>query len=670
MLLRNTIALVFACLISCISLAQEVLWATNVIEFSSELSPVEYSANQALHKPNVYPVGGENPNAWLPKKSDRIDFIKVGFEKPTRVQQIAVAESMNPSAVKEVYAYDAADTEYKIFDLIPEKINVSRRILNIFIDRTSYDVHAIKIVLDGKSVDGYNSIDAIGIADSKEPIKIEVNLPEDLNTDLKSERLNRNVNSSYPEIKPLVSPDGQILYFSRQNHPENTGGQEDKEDIWYSEKDNNGEWTMAKNIGAPLNNEGPNFISSITPDGNTAVILLGNRYEKSGKMKAGVSVSTRTSEGWTEPTSLNIENDYNLSKKVGYYLANNRKILLMSVQRDDTRGGRDLYVSFQKGDNTWTEPKSLGDDINTANEEHAPFLAADDKTLYFSSKGFSGYGGDDIYVSRRLDDTWLNWSEPENLGPSVNSENDDQFFNVSADGEQAFFSRSVGENDADIFDISLPELFRPTAIVMVKGKVFNRKTQEPVSARIFYESLPAGEEIGTINSDPVTGEYQILLPSGARYGYLAEAEGFVAINENIDLDNTAEYKEIEQNLFLVPVETGAVIRLNNIFFDFDKSTLKEESFPELNRIADLLKDKATMEVELAGHTDNIGSKAYNQRLSERRAKAVFDYLVNQGVNENRLTTIGYGKDRPIASNDDEEDGRELNRRVEFKILKE
>lgn len=646
-----------------------VHWASKVIEFSSQLSPVEYAATQILHKPNVYPEGGDNPNAWLPKKPDKTEFIKVGFDTPVRVQQIAIAESLNPSAVTEVLLYDENNKEYSVFSLSPSPINLSRRLLNIFIDRTPYEVHALKIIMDGSTVEGYNSIDAVGISDSKEPIKIELNLAEGLNTEVKSERLSENVNSPYKEIKPLISPQGDILYFSRQNHPDNIGGADDIEDIWYSEKNKTtGEWEVAKNIGPPLNNDGPNFISSITPDGNTAILLLGNKYGKSGKMTAGVSVSTKTSEGWEEPTALDIKNDYNLSPQVGYYLANNRKVLIMSVHRRDSRGDRDLYVSFLTDDGTWSEPKNLGDNVNSASEESSPFLAPDDKTLYFSSKGYSGYGGTDIYLTRRLDDTWENWSEPENLGPGINSASDDVFFNIDPKGENAYFSRSVSDDDADIFSINMPDLFRPTAVVLVKGKVYDRKTQKPVGARIFYEKLSDGEEIGTVNADPVTGAYQILLPSGEKYGYLAESAGYVAINENIDLENTTEYAEITQNLILVPIEKEVTIRLNNIFFDFDKASLKSESSPELNRLVKLLEENESMRIEISGHTDNIGTRKYNQALSERRARSVYNFLVENGVNGSRLETIGYGKDKPMVSNDDEEDGRELNRRVEFKIL--
>ncbi|MCK5699643.1 MAG: OmpA family protein, partial [Cyclobacteriaceae bacterium] len=178
------------------------------------------------------------------------------------------------------------------------------------------------------------------------------------------------------------------------------------------------------------------------------------------------------------------------------------------------------------------------------------------------------------------------------------------------------------------------------------------------------------KEIGTIESDPLTGEYQIILPSGAMYGYLAESEGYIAINANIDLKDVDVYGELIKNLYLVPIEKGAVVRLNNIFFDFDKYVLKEASFPELNRIVELINKNKGIQISVEGHTDNIGTQEYNNKLSKRRANAVVDYLVKGGIAKDRMQSKGWGKTKPIVSNDDEIDGRELNRRVQFVILEE
>jgi OOP family OmpA-OmpF porin len=527
------------------------------------------------------------------------------------------------------------------------------------------------VVLQCDAVPGYPAIDAIAISSSTLQVQQEVQVYEAAIVNANPERLSETVNSIYDELKPLVTPDGKTLLFSRQFHPENTGGEEDPEDIWFSQwNEETQEWMEAENMGAPLNTKGPNYISSISPDGNSVIITLGNRYTRNGKMKAGVSMSSRTSQGWTNPKPFKIVKEFNTSENSNYFLANNREVLLMSVQGNPTFGARDLYVSFLMDDGRWSEPLNLGGDINTALEETAPFLAADDKTLYFSSDGITGYGKQDIFISRRLDDTWTNWSEPENLGPQINSIDDDSFFNIPPTGEYGYFSRNSNGSNSDIFRFELPKEHQPDAVVTVRGVVYNTKTQKPMQARIFYERLPEGKEIGTIDSDPFTGEYQIILPSGAEYGYLAEAEGYVAINANVDLTDTEDYGEFTKDLFLVPIETGAKVRLNNIFFDFDKSTLKEASFPELKRVIQMMKENPDVRLSIEGHTDNIGTVAYNLKLSERRAAAVVKYLKENDIDMNRLETKGWGKSKPLVSNDDEIGGREINRRVEFIILED
>jgi len=665
----KVILLGFLLLFATLLQAQNVQWASRVIEFSSELTPVPYSANQILHKPNVLPVGGESPSAWTPSKPNRVEFIKVGFETPMRIQQIAIAESYNPSSVAKVFTYDKDNKEYLINEFSPRQISIKGRLLNIFFDMTPYEVHAIKIELDGKAIAGYSSIDAIGISDSNIPIEVTIHIAENLRDDLVAERLSENVNSPYSELRPLISPDGNTLFFSRRNHPDNVGGEKDMEDIWYSERNlETGEWQEAKNLAGNLNNKGPNFISSISPDGNSILLLLGNEYHNKGKMRAGVSLSRKTEDGWSAPEALEIENNYNLSDNANFFLSNSRKSLIMSVQRDDTYGDRDLYVSFLKEDGKWSEPMNLGPTLNTAHAEIAPFLAGDETTLYFSSKGFSGYGGNDIFMTRRLDDTWKNWSEPENLGPTINTEKDDQYFNIPASGEHAYFSREFSLDNMDIYRVQMPIFLKPSPVILVKGKVFDSKTKKPISAKILYEKLPEGMEVGEATSTAGTGDYQIILPSGSNYGYRAESEGYIAISANVDLTDLKEYKEIEKDLYLVPIEKEEVFTLSNIFFDFDKANLKQESNPELNRLVKFLTSSPNIIIEIAGHTDSKGSDEYNQKLSERRAKSVHDYIVSNGISKPRVRYVGYGESRPIATNETDE-GRTQNRRVEFKILK-
>ncbi|MCE7862122.1 MAG: OmpA family protein [Bacteroidetes bacterium CHB5] len=656
--------------------AQSVQWASKVLDVSSELTPVQYSAQQALGKPNVLPAGGQNPGAWTPDKPKRSEFIKLGYSKPMQIQQIAIAESYNPGALYKVFVYDEAGREYQVNTFNPMAVPLQGRMLNVFVEKTSYKVAAVKLEFDGSALPDYFSVDAVAISDSNIPIIADINLPELLSKGLVVERLDTNVNSDYSEYNPLLSPDGKTLYFSRKNHPENAGGISDKEDIWYSELGADGKWTLAKNMGSQFNNNQPNFVNTVsaTPDGKSVILLLGNKYLEKGKMVAGVSISSNIGGTWSDPKPLEIENDYNYNEKANYFLANTRKALLMSVERDDSEGGRDLYVSFEKEDGKWTQPLNLGKSINTVGEESAPFLASDDKTLYFSSNGFSGYGGSDVYMSKRLDDTWTNWSDPENLGPDINTTLDDLFFNIPSTSEYAYYSRGVTVDNSDIFRVKMPMFMTPEPIVIVKGKLVDAKTGEPIGAKIIYERLPDGKEVGVTYSDPKTGEYEIHLPGGHLYGFRAEADGHISENQNLDLRGfTKDGVLADKNITLAPIEVAVVdvnttIKLNNIFFDFDKAVLRAESFPELNRIVAMMKEKSTMQVEIAGHTDPIGTEEYNLGLSKRRANAVSNYLIKQGVEATRINTVFFGESKPIDTTQTRE-GNRKNRRVEFKILK-
>lgn len=673
---RLLLALGFVLTMSFHSFSQTVQWASKVIESSSELTPVQYSAQQILGKPNVLPAGGQNPNAWTPDRPKRKEFIKVGFDNPIQIEQIAIAESHNPSALSAIFAYDQAGKEYPIRTFNPMAVPLQGRMLNVFMAKTPYKVAAVKLEFDGAALADYFSIDAVAISDINYPIIANISTPELLSAGILVERLDEKVNSDYSELNPLLSPDGKTLYFSRRNHPENVGGVNDKEDIWYSELGADGKWTLAKNMGPTFNNDNPNFINAIstTPDGKSVVILLGNKYLDKGKMLAGVSISDNINGKWSKPKPLNIENDYNFNEKANYFLTNTRRALLMSVEREDSRGGRDLYVSFTKNDSSWSEPLNLGALINTAGEESGPFLASDDKTLYFSSNGFSGYGGSDVYVSKRLDDTWTNWSEPQNMGPDINSKTDDLFFNIPSTSEFAYYSRGVTPENADIFRAKLPFYKSPEPVVIVKGKLIDAKTGKPIGAKIIYESLPDGKEVGVTYSNPETGEYEIHLPGGKLYGVRAEAKDHISASQNLDLRNVTKDGTVEQkNMTLEPIEVARIepdakIELNNLFFDFDKSQIKPESFPELNRIVKLMEEKSTMEVEISGHADATGPEQYNLTLSEWRAKIVAKYLTDKGIAKNRILVSFYGEAKPIDTNNTKE-GRRKNRRVEFTIKK-
>jgi OmpA-OmpF porin, OOP family len=229
-----------------------VQWADKVLGFSSQLTPIQYAATQALGKPSVLPAGGQNPGAWAPDKPNRSDFLKLGFAAPMQVQQVAVAESHNPSALFRVLLYDEAGKEYEVYSLNPGAKPLKSRMMNIFFDKTPYNVTAVKLEFDGGAVPDFYGIDAVAISDSNYPVLAFVPTPELLADDIIIEAMDGSVNSEYSELNPMLSPDGKTLYFGRKNHPQNTGGVKDKEDIWYSQLGEDGKWQLARNMGRPV----------------------------------------------------------------------------------------------------------------------------------------------------------------------------------------------------------------------------------------------------------------------------------------------------------------------------------------------------------------------------------------------------------------------------------
>lgn len=647
--------------------AQDVQWANKVLEYSSELEEKQYSIQQLLGKPNVYPWGEGSPNAWTPAKPSSREFVKVGFANPKPIRQIAIAESYNPSTLSRIYFYDEKGTEYLIIQREPVIVNQPGRFLRLFTELTTYNVAAVKLEFQGDAVPGYYSIDAIGITDSETPIDLQLELVPNVKEELQSEKLSAQVNSPYEELGPTLSPNGKQLFFGRKFHPENLGGVDDYEDIWVSDLDTvNNEWKEARNVGEPLNNSGPNWVSSITPDGNTLVLLIGNEYDaKKKRLISGVSMSSKEGQGWSEPTALQIDDFYNVSEKANFFMANSRKTMLMSITREDSYGDRDLYVSFMKRDGTWTAPMNLGANVNTASPETSPFLASDDKTLFFSSEGYIGFGKGDIYMTRRLDDTWQNWSEPLNMGPQVNDDGDDLFFTMPAEGNFAYYTKEDSLGDMNIFRLPMPLFYEIDPVITISGRVMDGETQAPLDALVTYETLEDGKEVGRVNTDPTTGEYTITLPAGKEYQYIVKVDGYLPISENVDLTNQRESKSFTNDMIMVPVKSTAEISLNNVFFNFDSYQLLPKSKSELDRMVEVMNEN-DITVNIIGHTDYIGTEAYNKELSERRAEAVVNYLVENGIKRNRLNYKGMGETEPAVPNTSVEN-RAKNRRVNFKI---
>ena len=556
-------------------------------------------------------------------------------------------------------------------------------------------------------------------------------------------KMNDKINTLYHQLSPVISMDGNKLYYFVGNHPQNTYGKEGSQDIWVSTLDDKGVWSEGKRLGPPLNQNRYNQVFNVLPDGS--LFVRGGRAKNS----KGFSIVT-TGGSWTE---LNIPGFNDMDKGIfngGTISADgNHLVIYMSEKQGDKFS--DLYVS-NLVNGQWSKPVKLK--ISSPADEFSPFLAPDQKTLYFASDRYhkDKVGGTDVYKVTRLDDTWLNWSEPVNLGKQVNTPVADAYFSIDAHGN-IFTARAGARIDGGNYDLFVlkPRNFR----IVLTGTTYNQKTnltvqslvdvkmkdQQPVHLKttpngVFETRVPEIDtytldvaatgfmpftqsyKVPRINSDttihvdvyltpltkqlvlagdlidkktdqkinvgkvdivykpdrtvkynlPVTtGKYQQNIAGLGWYLFTASAEGYLNATDSVQVESE-EVTPVIKNLFLAPIEVGLTVRLKNIYFDYDKTTLKPESFVELNKVVDFLKQNPTVSIEIAGHTDSRGSDTYNQNLSQGRSQAVVDYLVSQGIESYRLEAHGYGESRPIDTNNTEE-GMANNRRVEFTVLK-
>ncbi|MCY7349379.1 MAG: OmpA family protein [Cytophagaceae bacterium] len=667
-----------------------VYWASNVLGVSSESirpdqSP-EYRAIQALGKPNRMPQHGPSYCAWQPAMPDAgEEWIRVGFETVVPILQVAIAENAGAGSIVRVFLYDEKGQEYLIADTSYAPRGEGQMFRILFKNPTPYRVASLKILLNTARRPGFSQIDAIGISPYDTLIDAQVNVspkapkPEQV----VKENLGAGVNSKAKELNPVISPDGKTLYFTRWGHPDNLGKivtettssgkttQMKTQDIWVSDFQN-GSWQPARNLGAPLNNDEHNAICSVSADAKT--ILLLNEYLPNGQMAEGLSQSMRLKTGWAFPTPVRIKNFNQRSRFSEYAISPDRRVMVMAVQRKGTFGNKDLYVAFPQPDDSWSEPKSLGKVVNTAEDETSPFLAADGKTLYFSTGGHAGYGSNDIFMTRRLDDGWTNWSEPENLGPGINTPLWDGYFSIPASGDYAYLSsetNSLGKED--LFRLRLFDAVKPEPVAIVSGAVLNFADKKPLSADVVTEVLSGGTDSlrnqpGPLTYDPQTGDYKLVLALKRSYGLAPVKKGYVAMSETIDLTNERRYREIRKNLYLIPLEPGQKITLNNVFFDQSQFELLPASFSELNRLVGIMKQNPTLEIMLEGHTDNQGDFNLNLKLSEDRVKAVKKYLEDKAIESRRIQTKGWGPTQPVASNLTD-DLRRKNRRVDFLVVK-
>jgi OmpA-OmpF porin, OOP family len=487
------------------------------------------------------------------------------------------------------------------------------------------------------------------------------------------ENLGKLINSTYEEISPYITPDGSKIFFIREDHPQNTMvGQ--TQDVWWCKMQNDSIISEAKHLGFPFNTMVNNSINFQSADGQ--IRFMKGVFDKFGQfVKSGYSYTVMTPEGWSDPIAMNIKKYSKMSKGkyVGMCVSPSANVMILSFSEKKGHDRSELYISKRINDKNWTKPVKIN---GTLDGDFAPFIASDNKTVYFSSYARGGYGSADIFVMKRLDDTWLNWSTPENLGPKVNTKDWDAYFKVSPSGRYAFMVSSKDGN-SDVYRLPLfsknkeeaviSETVKPDPVIIVEGIVKDAETGNFLQANIEYVNLNTNNLEGVGRSAVTDGSYKVVLPYGSNYSLTAKKQGYYAENVNVDITNVGEFTTIKRDILLKPIKAEAVIRLNNIFFETAKSTLLPTSENELDGLVKIMNENPSLVIEIRGHTDNVGADGANQKLSEERAKSVVDYLVGKGINATRLSSKGFGETQPTASNDTAE-GRALNRRVEFRVV--
>jgi outer membrane protein OmpA-like peptidoglycan-associated protein len=506
------------------------------------------------------------------------------------------------------------------------------------------------------------------------------------------ENAGTGVNTFFHDYAPIISGDGKTLIFT-SNRTDNEKDMKEGnlfEDVYVTRRIDN-HWDNPKKISNSINHKYNDAAASLSPDGKTLFLY----YEEGA---GDIYTSSLVNDEWTDPKPLNKNINTTQYWETSASISPDGKRLYFASNRPDGVGELDLYVSELDGKGSWGKAINLGPLINTPENEDSPFIHPDGVTLYFSSDGHPSLGNSDIFLSEFKNGKW---QKPENLGWPINTWEYDGFFTVSADKKKGFFSttKEGGLGESDVYSITFLEpKYKPKpkpvvvveqkkpvkkntdfidqfiqqsrdkrVVTILKGKVIDETTAEPLGAVISLVDNETQKVLSKLTVDSLSGDFELVIPHGGNYGVTTERSGYLFNSINFNLPKFAEFQEIDTHIIMVKAEVGSKSVLKNIFFDVGKSDLKQESLAEIQKIEELLKSNPKLKVQINGHTDNTGNASTNKALSLKRATSVVEYLVKSGINAARLSAKGFGSERPIVSNDDEESGREFNRRTEIEI---
>ncbi|MEQ9188722.1 MAG: OmpA family protein [Cryomorphaceae bacterium] len=488
------------------------------------------------------------------------------------------------------------------------------------------------------------------------------------------QNLGENVNSADDEYFPAMTADEQLLIFTREiaapNNPYSPDGLD--EDFFFTEKLDDGTWGKAYNPGPPINSPWREGAPTISPDGKYIIFTICDLYGQYGPDKQGFGscdlfVSVRNGKSWSKPINMGQTINSRNWESQPCFAADGKTLYFVRGRYNRERERLDDIFYSEIVNGKWSKAQPLPPNINSSEDEESVFLHPDGKTLYFSSRGHIGLGMMDIFMSRKQEDG--SWGDPINLGYPINTSGHENSFFVSANGKYAIIAsnREGGYGKLDLYSFELAEHLRPQPVTYLKGIIRDADDKRPLEASFKLIDLNTGDTIISATSDQETGAFLVVLPSGENYALMAEKGGYLYHSENFILDLEEELTTYKKTIDLQPIASGRSVVLKNVFFDTDKFELKPASKTELTKLTRFMADNPAIRIEISGHTDNAGSQSANQVLSENRAKAVFTYLKENGIEPSRMEFKGYGQTKPIASNENEV-GRALNRRTEFMVI--
>lgn len=494
------------------------------------------------------------------------------------------------------------------------------------------------------------------------------------------------INTAYPEYFPTITVDGKTILFTRRIDDLRAPAKE-QEDFYVSNLGKTNIWEtaipMPTNVNTILNEGAP----TIAADGRSLIFVAcsdqsgDNNYgeNRSGKGSCDLFYTKKLGSRWTDPVNLpgNV-NTFSWESQPSLSADGKTLYFVRRVSKRGEPNDSDIFVSRLMDNGYWGTAERLPKHINTTFQEESVLIHPDGKTLYFASRGHKGMGGSDLFVTRM--DAAGNWGKPENLGYPINTKYDENSLMVSADGEIAFFAsdRKGGYGDLDIYYFVMPEDLRPTKTLYFEGIVYDIDTRNPVPGKFQLIDIKTGKEVIVSEADRLTGEFMVSLPVNQEYALNVSYPGYNFFSKNFNMTSPEGQESVHMDVPMIPISNSAPTLLANVFFDLGKSTLRPESYIELNKLYDFLVDNPTLKIEIGGHTDTRGDDKDNLKLSNDRAKAVYDFIVSKGIAADRMTYKGYGETKTVLSDEEiaklatekeREAAHQSNRRTEYKIIK-